>query len=68
MVAVEGGKMRLLTYLELSRYSKPELWELLRQVLALLDAMPESSSERETATLNIQNIRLFLRRPDFTPS
>lgn len=60
--------MRLLTYLELSRYSKPELWELLRQVLALLDAMPESSSERETATLNIQNIRLFLRRPDFTPS
>lgn len=61
-------EMRLLTYLELSRYSQAELWDLLRQNLAVLPELPEDSEERANAALNIRHIRLFLaRRRDYTP-
>ncbi|MBI1204933.1 MAG: hypothetical protein GC182_20720 [Rhodopseudomonas sp.] len=59
--------MRLLTYLELSRQNQAQLWDLLRQNLALLPHLPEGSEERANATLNIQHVRLFLARRDYTP-
>lgn len=60
-------KMRLLTYLELGRYSKAQLWDLLRQNLAVLPELAEGSCDRENALLNIRHIRLFLARRDYTP-
>jgi hypothetical protein len=65
MVAAEGGKMRLLTYLELSRYSKPQLWELNHQMLAALSELPEGTEAHEYALMNVHHIRLFLARPDY---
>ena len=59
--------MRLLTYFELSRCTKPQLWDLYRRALAALPSLPEGSLERANALLNIQHIRLFLARRDFTP-
>ena len=59
--------MRLLTYLELSRYTKAQLWELQRQMLAALPELEEGSEARQNALLNIQHIRLFLARRDYTP-
>ena len=60
-------KMRLLTYLELGRYTKPQLRHLYQQVLAALTGFPEGSPERATAMLNIQHIRMFLARRAYTP-
>lgn len=57
--------MRLLTYTELGRTTKIELETMLRQILAALPELPEGSIDRDNALLNIQHIRLFLKR--FTP-
>jgi hypothetical protein len=59
--------MRLLTYLELSRYSKAQLWDLYRQNMAALPEIPEGSIDHQNALLNIQHLRLFMARPNFTP-
>ena len=59
--------MRLLTYLELARCTKPQLWDLYCQVLRALPGLPQGSPERASATLNIQHIRLFLARREYTP-
>lgn len=59
--------MRLLTYTELTRCSKTQLWELYREVLAALPELPEGSTGHRNALLNIQHIRLFLARRDYTP-
>jgi len=69
MGAVEGmeEKMRLLTYLELTRYSKAELWELYREVLAALPELQEGSIAHHNAMLNFHHLRLFLARRDYTP-
>jgi hypothetical protein len=67
IVAAEGGRMRLITYLELSRYTKAQLWELNRQMLAVLSELPDGSPGRDNAVLNIHHIRLFLARRDYTP-
>lgn len=68
MVAVETmeEKMRLLTYLELSRYNKTQLWELQRQMLAALPELAEGSPERQNALMNIHHIRIFLARRNYT--
>lgn len=69
MVAADTmeDKMRLLTYLELGRYTKPQLHYLYQQVLNALASLPEGSPERANALLNIHHIRLFLARPAYTP-
>ncbi len=59
--------MRPLTYTELTRYSKPQLWELLREASSALALLPEHSAEHRIAWLNCQHIRLFLARRHFTP-
>jgi hypothetical protein len=59
--------MRLLSYIELTRYSKAQLWDLLRRINAALPGLPEGSVERKNALLNIQNVRMFLARPAYTP-
>ncbi len=59
--------MRLLTYTELTRYTKAQLWDLYFQVRDALRDLPEGSDDHKTAMLNIQHIRLFLARPDYTP-
>jgi hypothetical protein len=58
---------RLLTYIELTRYSKAQLWDLLRQINAALPGLAEGSVERKNALLNIQNVRMFLARPEYRP-
>ena len=58
--------MRLLTYLELTRCTKPQLWHLYSQILAALPGLPEGTRERANAMLNIQHIRMFLARRDYT--
>jgi len=67
IVAVEGGKMRLLTYLELSRYTKAQLWNLQYQMLAALPELREGTESHENTLLNIRHIRLFLARQAYTP-
>jgi hypothetical protein len=59
-------KMRLLTYLELSRYTHAQLWELQRQMLVALPELGEGSIERENAMMNIRHIRIFLARRSYT--
>jgi hypothetical protein len=54
--------MRLLTYLELSRYSRRELQELLNRLRRVLPHLPPGSSARETALLNIHHVRIFIAR------
>jgi len=60
-------KMRLLTYLELTRCTKTQLWHLYQQVMRSLSGLKEGSPERARAMLNIQHIRMFLARRDYTP-
>lgn len=57
--------MRLLTYLELSRYTRSELHETLRELLVLVDELPYSSLAHKNAWLNIRHLRLFLQRHDY---
>ena len=59
--------MRLLTYLEMSRYSKAQLWDLYRQMLAALPELPEGSIDHQNTLLNIRHLRQFMARPSFTP-
>lgn len=59
--------MRLITYAELTRCTKAQLWDLLREVSGELASLPEGSAERHNALLNYQHIRLFLARPDYRP-
>ena len=59
--------MRLLTYLELTRSTKPQLWDLYYPMLRALPGLPKSSPERANAILNLQHIRPFLARRDYTP-
>lgn len=57
--------MRLLTYLELSRYSKSQLRLLHHEMLCALSILPIDAPLRETALLNIRHIRLFLDRREY---
>lgn len=59
--------MIVLTYAELTRCTKAELWDLYRQMLAALPLLSDGTQARENALLNIRNIRVFLARRDYTP-
>lgn len=61
--------IRLLTYAELSRCNKAQLWDLHFRTLEDLRTNPSDSDEYKTAYLNLQHIRLFLARrsPSLTP-
>jgi hypothetical protein len=59
--------MIVLTYAELTRYTKAELWELYREMLAALPLLTECPHDRANALINIQNIRMFLARREYTP-
>jgi hypothetical protein len=69
MVAADTieDNMRLLTYLELGRYTKTQLRHLYQEALNALPGLPEGSPQRANALLNIQHIRLFLARRAYTP-
>ena len=59
--------MIILTYAELTRYTKRELLDLYREMLAALPLLAEGSLDRANTLVNIRNIRLFLARRDYTP-
>ena len=60
--------MRVLTQSELSRFTKAELFALLRRIAGDLPDLKEGSAELRNAHINLQNIRRALARPDFRPS
>jgi hypothetical protein len=59
--------MRVLTLTELMRLTRIELCALLARITNELTAFPEGSTERETAHINLRNIRAVLARRDFSP-
>ena len=59
--------MRVLTQSELSRFTKAELFALLRRIASDLPDLKEGSAELRNAHVNLQNIRRALARPDFRP-
>lgn len=54
--------MRLLTYLELSRYSKAQLLCVIRRIQACLPFLACGSRRHETALMNLRHARIFLDR------
>lgn len=54
--------MRLLTYLELSRYSKAQLYAVMRQMRIALPLLRSGSPAHETALMNLRHATLFLDR------
>lgn len=60
--------MRLLTYLELSRYSRTELRERLDQLLRVLPHLRVGSRDHANALMNIGHVRLFLERHACRPT
>jgi hypothetical protein len=59
--------MRLLTYLELSRCTKPELCDLYCRALLAKSELPPGSPGHINALLNMRRIRVFMARPGCTP-
>jgi hypothetical protein len=59
--------MRVLTINELMRLTRIELIDLLVRITNGLPSLPEGSPERETALINLRNIRTVLARHDLTP-
>jgi hypothetical protein len=59
--------MILLTYLELSRCTKPELWELYCRALLAQSELPPGSPGYTNTLLNIRRIRTFMAKPGCTP-
>ncbi|NBU58312.1 MAG: hypothetical protein EBS23_00750 [Betaproteobacteria bacterium] len=61
--------MRLLTYLELSRYSEAQLRLVIRDMRNVLPLLTPGSSAHETALMNLRHAMLLLdrlqRRPAF---
>jgi hypothetical protein len=64
---MEEKMVRLLTYTELTRCTKAQLWDLYYQVLDELRDLAEGSADHETALMNIRHIRMFLARRDRAP-
>lgn len=62
-----GKKMRVLTQSELSRFTKAELFALLRRIAGELPNLKEGAAELRNAHTNLQNIRRALAKPDFRP-
>jgi hypothetical protein len=59
--------MRVLTYAELTRFTKPQLWDLYRYLMDALPGLAEGCEARQNALMNIQHVRMFLARRDYTP-
>lgn len=59
--------MRLFTTSELSRYSCATLRTLAARVASAIAALPEGSTERDTAFVNLRNIRWVLSRRALSP-
>jgi hypothetical protein len=60
--------MRLLTYLELSRCTKAELWDLYCRALLVRTELSPASAGSANALLNMHRFRMFLSRRGYTPS
>jgi hypothetical protein len=63
MAAAEGGKMRVLSQMELNRLSRNELLTLQRTIAAALPGFKEGSIELRAAHANLANIRAKLAAP-----
>ena len=59
--------MRLLTYPELTRFTKTQLWELYHEATAAMRDHPQGSPEHHNAIFNIHYIQQMLTRRDYTP-
>ena len=59
--------MRVLTINELMRLTRIELCALAAQITNALAELPENSTERLNAQINLRNIRSVLARRDFSP-
>ena len=59
--------MRVLTQPELNRFTKMELYALLRRIASELPGLMEGSAELRNAHINLLNFRRALARPDFRP-
>jgi hypothetical protein len=59
--------MRVLTITELMRLSKIELCDLAARITNAFPDLPEGSTERDNAVINLRNIRSVLGRRDFSP-
>jgi hypothetical protein len=59
--------MRVLTIIELMSLTRTQLTDLLVRMTAALRDLPEDSTEREIALINLRNIRWVLMRHDLTP-
>lgn len=59
--------MRTLTITELMRLTRIELCTLAVRITTELAILPEGSPERETALINLRNIRFVLARRDWSP-
>jgi hypothetical protein len=63
----DGGKMRVLSQTERSRFTKMELYALLRRIASELPTLKEGSAELRSAHINLLNIRRAIARLDFQP-
>jgi hypothetical protein len=59
--------MRVLTLNEPMRLTQTELCGLVAEMTKALAELPEDSTEREIALINLRNIRAALARRDFSP-
>jgi hypothetical protein len=59
--------MRVLTLNELMRLTRIELFALAAQITNALAEIPEDSTERLNALINLRNIRSIVARRDFSP-
>lgn len=59
--------MRVLSQSELNRFTKAELFALLRRIASELPDLKEGSAELRDAHINLQNIRRALARPEYRP-
>lgn len=60
--------MRLLTYLELSRYSQAELCCVIREMRSVLPLLRPGTPAHETALMNLRHAVLLLERLERRPS
>ena len=59
--------MKVWTMNELVQLSRSELLQLFEAISSRLTELPEGSHERQAALENLDNIRLVLSRPVFSP-
>jgi hypothetical protein len=59
--------MRVLTICELMRLTRKDLCDLHTWITGILPTLPEGSAERQTALMNLRNIRWVIARRDYAP-